>query len=97
MKTFYDIKKIIEQYKDELKRDFGVTNIGVFGSYVRGEQKEQSDIDVLIEFEQTPGFVKFMQLEKRLSEVLGVKTEIVTKKALKPYIGRQILQEVQYV
>jgi predicted nucleotidyltransferase len=97
MKTFEDIKKIIQQNKEILKKKYGVKEIGIFGSYMRGEQGEFSDVDILIELEKPIGFVKFIKLENNLSELLGIKVELVTKKALKPYIGKRILQEVQYV
>jgi predicted nucleotidyltransferase len=97
MKTFEEIKKIIQQNKEILGKEYGVKEIGIFGSYVRGEQGEISDVDILIELEKPMGFVKFIRLENNLSELLGVKVELVTKKALKPHIGKHILQEVQYV
>jgi hypothetical protein len=97
MKTFEEIKKIIQEHKEDLKKEYGVKEIGIFGSFVKGEQKEVSDVDILIELERPVGFVKFMKLEKRISDILGVKVDLVTKKALKPYIGQRILQEVQYV
>ena len=56
-----------------------------------------SDIDILVEFERPVGFVRFMRLEKRLAELLGMPVDLVTKKALKPHIGKRILQEVRYV
>ena len=59
--------------------------------------QEGSDIDILIELEKPISFVRFMKLENALSELLGVRVELVTKKALKPHIGKRILQEVQYV
>jgi predicted nucleotidyltransferase len=71
-----------------------VKTIGVFGSYVRGEQKRGSDVDVLVEFEEPVGLFEFMDLEDYLSELLGVKVDLVSKKALKPHIGENILQEV---
>jgi len=80
-----------------LKAEFGVSEIGIFGSLVRGEQSAGSDIDLLVEFERPVGFVKFMRLEKRLAELLGMPVDLVTKKALKPHIGKRILQEVRYV
>ena len=97
MKTLDEIKELIQKHKDELREQYGLKEIGVFGSYVRGAQREDSDLDVLIEFEKPVGFVKFLKLENRLSELLGIKVEIVTKKALKPFIGKRILQEVIYV
>lgn len=97
MKKFEDIKELIHKHKNELTEQYGLKEIGIFGSYVRGEQTEESDLDILIEFEKPVGFVKFLRLENKLSELLGIKVEIVTKKALKPFIGKRILQEVVYV
>jgi predicted nucleotidyltransferase len=97
MKTFKEIEKIIQKNKKELKEKYGLKEIGIFGSYVKGEQDENSDVDMLVEVERPMGFVKFIKLENHLSQILGIKVDLVTKKALKPYIGRRILQEVQYV
>lgn len=97
MKTLEEIKNLLKKYKEELKEKYGVKEIGIFGSFVRGEQDEESDLDILVEFEKPIGFIRFMKLENSLSELLRVKVELVTKKALKPYIGQQILQEVLYV
>lgn len=97
MKSLSEIKKIIQQHKEDLKEKYAVKEIGIFGSCARGEQDESSDIDILVELEKPVGIVKFLKLEKHLSLLLEAKVEIVTKKALKPYIGRQILQEVSYV
>jgi predicted nucleotidyltransferase len=97
MQTVYEIIEIIKKHKEGLKEEYGVKEIGIFGSYVRGEQKEVSDLDILIELEKPIGFVKFLKLEKRISSLLGIKVDLVTKKALKPFIGQQILHEVQYV
>lgn len=97
MKPLEQIKQIIQQHKAELKTKYYVREIGIFGSYVRGEQATNSDIDILIELDKPIGFVKFMKLEKYISDLIGIKADLVTKKALKPYIGKRILQEVQYV
>ena len=97
MKTFEEIKEILQKHKDELKEQYGLKEIGIFGSYVKGEQNEESDLDILIELEKPIGFVKFMKLENVLSRLIGIRVELVTKKALKPYIGQRILQEVEYV
>ena len=94
MKTIKEITSTLETLKPTLKERFKVKTIGVFGSYVRGEQKKQSDIDVLVEFEEPVGLFEFMDLEIYLSEVLGVKVDLVSKKALKPHIGKRILEEV---
>jgi predicted nucleotidyltransferase len=90
-----EIKRTLSQHKAELQRRFKVKTIGVFDSYVRGEQKRGSDVDVLVEFEEPVGLFEFMEFY--LSDLLGVKVDLVSKKALKPYIGERILQEVVMV
>ncbi len=94
MKTLDEIQKILRQQKDFLRKKYKIKEIGIFGSYVRGEQRYTSDVDILVEFEEVPSLLKFVKLENYLSEVLGVKVDLVEKKALKPRIGKHILQEV---
>lgn len=88
------IKEVLARHKGELRRRFKVKIIGVFGSYVRGEQKRKSDVDVLVEFEEPVGLFEFIALENYLSDLLGVKVDLVSRKALKPRIGERILKEV---
>jgi len=71
--------------------------MGIFGSYVRGEQNEDSDVDVLIDFKQAPSLLKFIELENYLSDIVGVKVDLVMKRVLKPRIGQNILAEVIYL
>ncbi|MFH1612584.1 MAG: nucleotidyltransferase family protein [bacterium] len=97
MKTFEDIEKIIQKNKKELKEKYGLKKVGIFGSYVKEKQNENSDVDMLVEIKRPMGFVNFIKLENHLSQILGIKVDLVTKKALKPYIGKQILQEIRYV
>ena len=97
MKTLKEITSTLETLKPTLRERFKVKTIGVFGSYVHGEQKRQSDVDVLVEFEEPVGLFEFMDLEMYLSDLLGVKVDLVSKKALKPHIGEHILQEVVYL
>jgi predicted nucleotidyltransferase len=68
--------------------------LGVFGSYVRGEQTGESDLDVLVEFDEAPGLFEYVKLEYYLSDLLGVKVDLVTRTGLKPKIGKHILNEV---
>ena len=78
-------------------QQFGVRRLGVFGSFARGEQKEDSDIDILVEFEpDAKSFDNFMQLSFFLEETLGRKIELLTPESLSPYIGPHILREVEY-
>jgi uncharacterized protein len=97
MQDIEDIKRILLQHKTELRKRFKVRTIGVFGSYVRDEQKRQSDVDVLVEFEEPVGLFEFMDLEMYLTDLLGVKVDLVSKKALKPHIGERILKEVTMI
>ncbi len=99
MKSLKEIQKILVQQKEFLQREYKVKELGIFGSYVRGEQKSTSDLDILVEFENGAkvGLLKFVNLENYLSEILGIKVDLVLKSALKPRIGNQILKEVMYL
>lgn len=97
MKALDEIKEIIRDHKSELAEEFGVAEIGVFGSVVRGEAREDSDVDVLVDFSRPIGLIKFMRLEYHLQELFGgTRVDLVSRKALKPYIGKAILDEVHY-
>lgn len=96
MTTLNKIKSAIEQHKKELEHKFKVKEIGIFGSYVKGEQKKRSDIDILVEFKEPIGLFRFIELEEYLEKLLGVKVDLVSKKALKPRIGENIIKEVVY-
>jgi predicted nucleotidyltransferase len=97
MKTKEDIRLQLSGVKEFLRREYGVREIGLFGSYVRGAQRSGSDIDILVEFERPMGLLEFVGLKHYLSEMLGTPVDLVMKKALRPAIGRRILQEVIYV
>jgi len=86
MKNPSEIREILTKNRNMLSKKFQVKEIGLFGSYVRGEQKESSDIDILVEFEETPTLLEFIELENCLTELLGVKVDLVMKRALKPKI-----------
>ena len=96
-KTLDEIKEIIEKHKKELKEKYSVKEIGIFSSFVRREAKEDSDVDILVEFEKPIGFFKFLELEEYLSNLIGRKVDFVFKKALKPHIGKYILEEAVIV
>ncbi len=92
--NFSIIRDILQQNKEELRRIYKVKSLGVFGSYIRGEQQQSSDIDILVEFYENPGLIDFIALEYHLSELTGIKVDLVMKEALKPRIGERILREV---
>ena len=86
----------MQSQKPRLAQEYGVKEIGIFGSWVRHEQRPDSDVDVLIEFEQPAriGLIGLVGLENDLSDLLGVKVDLVIKRNLKRRIGERILQEV---
>jgi len=95
-KSLDEIKEILKKYEKEVKEKYGIKEIGIFGSYLRGEAKEGSDLDILVEFkpEAKISLLDFVELENYLSDLLGVKVDLVEKSALKPKIGKRILSEV---
>lgn len=93
MKNLEEIKRIINNRKSFLEERFRVKSVGVFGSCLRGEQHEESDIDILVEFYETVDLFKFIELENFLSELLSGKVDLIMKDALKPRIKDKILQE----
>jgi predicted nucleotidyltransferase len=97
MKTFEKLKDTLAEHKQEIKDRFKVEEIGIFGSYVRKEQKKKSDIDVLVSFSETIDLFMFGQLENYLSDILCVKVDLVMKDSLKPRLKERILNEAVYV
>ena len=97
MKSLEEIKQWFVQHKLVLQERYKVRELGIFGSYVRQEQTETSDVDVLVEFFETPSLLKFVNLENYLSDSLGIKVDLVHKGSLKPRIGERILKEVVYL
>ncbi|NPA49347.1 MAG: nucleotidyltransferase family protein [Thermodesulfobacteria bacterium] len=97
MKSLDEIRKILKQQKDFLKEKYKVKNIAIFGSYVRGEQKKTSDIDILVDFYETPDFLTFLEFERFLEELLGIKVDLVRKPALRKEIRERVLQEAQMI
>ncbi len=97
MKSITEIKRILQKEKHSLLEKYNVKEIGIFGSYIRGEQDRKSDLDLIVEFAEPIGLLKFVNLENHLHDLLGIKVDLVTKSALKPFIGEHILQEVVYL
>ncbi len=97
MKTKDEILHIIKAELPKLNEKYGVSKIGLFGSYSRGEQTKHSDVDLLVEFEKPIGFFKFIELEDYLAEKLKVKVELVTDDALKPSVKPHVMEDVIYV
>jgi uncharacterized protein len=97
MKTLEEIKQWLVLHKPLLQERYHVREVGIFGSYLRREQTETSDVDLLVDFSETPSLLRFINLENYLSDSLGVKVDLVHKGGLKPRIGERILAEVVYL
>jgi predicted nucleotidyltransferase len=83
----------LREHLPELAEKYRVRSLEVFGSYVRGEQTPESDLDVLVTFDKAPGLFQYIELENFLSDTLGIKVDLVMKSALKPRIRPNILRE----
>ncbi len=89
---------VLRKHLPQLRQRYGVCSLGVFGSYVRGKQHKRSDLDILVEFDDRPlTLFQFVELRDYLSGLVGVKVDLVEKLALKPTIGRHILEEVVFL
>ncbi|MDZ7304152.1 MAG: nucleotidyltransferase family protein [candidate division KSB1 bacterium] len=89
--------RILRAQLPALRERYGVKTLGVFGSYVRGEQKKRSDLDILVELDDQDNplsLLEFIALKNHLSDLLQVKVDLVEKSTLKPAIGKHILEEV---
>ena len=78
----------------ELRKQFRVKSLGLFGSYVHGSRRKTSDLDILVEFDRAPSLFEFVELQEYLNTALGIRVDLVMKTALRPAIGERILAEV---
>jgi predicted nucleotidyltransferase len=96
-KQLETFKVILQKQLPLLKEQYAVATLEVFGSYVRHEEKTDSDLDILVTFSKIPSILKFIRLEHHLSDVLGVNVDLVLKDSLKPAIEKIILREAEPV
>jgi predicted nucleotidyltransferase len=94
MKSLKEVITILSAHKEELKRRYKIKEIGIFGSFAKNEQRETSDVDILVEFDEVPDLLKFIEMERYLEMLLGLKVELVRKKAIRDELKPQILKEV---
>lgn len=95
-----EIKKILEKNSNYLRQTFHIRELGIFGSFVKGEEKidNDSDIDILITFGKGyKDFFNYMRLKYYLENLLGRKVDLVIKEAVKPRLKERIFREVEYV
>jgi predicted nucleotidyltransferase len=93
-----DIQAILQEHKNYLAEKFGVIEIAIFGSYARGEQREDSDIDLIVDFKEGwKTFDNYMNLKFYLEELFGRKVDLVIKSAINSRIKPFIIEEAIYV
>jgi predicted nucleotidyltransferase len=96
MKKLSEIKALLELNKRAMKNKYSIKQIGIFGSVVRGEATELSDVDILVEFDKPIG-LDFVLLADEIESILGVKVDLVTPNAIKPKMFEYIKQDLIYV
>jgi len=97
MKSLEDIQRTISLHKKKLCRKYAIKKIGVFGSFAHGNNIENSDLDILVEFTKTPDLIEFCEIERVLEELLGVKVDLVETGSIKPRIKSRIMSEVLFI
>jgi predicted nucleotidyltransferase len=89
-------KEIFEKIINFLKNE-GAKKISIFGSYLRGEEKSESDIDIIVEFSERKSLLELVRMERELSEVLGIKVDLLTEKSISPYLIDLIKKEMKVI
>lgn len=99
MKTIEEIKEKLTSVKNKLKNDYKVVSLEIFGSYVRNEQTENSDLDLLVVFDESnyPKYSEFLKLENYLSQLVNLKIDLVPKDCVKPFLKKYIFNEAVLV
>lgn len=88
------VLQILKRHSSELRERFRISSLNIFGSVARDEAGVDSDVDLLVVFEESPGLFGFVQLKKYLEEILSCKVDLVTKEALKPQLRDNILKDL---
>jgi len=93
MKNIQEILQILKNEMPSLSKKYQIKSLSVFGSYVRDEQNQNSDLDILVSFNEIPSLLEFMQLENYLSDLIGIQVDLVMEKSLKDKVSKVIIQE----
>lgn len=93
-RSLEEIQQELSKHLPELKERYGISYLGVFGSYVRREQKNTSDVDILVEFNRPGTLIEFIHIQNLLGDILGVQVDLVEMSGLKPAIRPYVLAEV---
>ncbi len=93
MRTLPEIRNLLREHRDVLAQRYGIAVVGVFGSYVRGEENSESDLDLLVDFLRPVSLLELVGAELYLSELLGIKVDLVPRRDLRAELRDIILQE----
>lgn len=96
-KKIDDITTRLHDQLSFLKEVYHVESLKIFGSFLRDQQTEKSDLDILVTFSEVPGLLKYIELENHLSDLIGIKVDLVMESALKSHIGERVQREAQAV
>ena len=94
MKTIQEIIEILREHERELKKKYKIKRIKIFGSYVEGNQSKTSDIDLIVDFEETPTFIELLKAEEEITRILGIKVDLLTEESISPFI-KPYIKEVE--
>ncbi|PJB54109.1 MAG: hypothetical protein CO099_03480, partial [Bdellovibrio sp. CG_4_9_14_3_um_filter_39_7] len=78
-------------------KEQGATKVAIFGSYARGEERPESDIDVIVEFSERKSLLELVKIERELSETLGIKVDLLTEKSISPYLIDIVRQQMEVI
>lgn len=94
MKTLHEIIKILGEHKEKLREKYGITEIKLFGSYIKGEQNESSDIDIIVSFEEQPTLIELLKIEREFEKLLDLKVDLLTEEGISPFIKPYIKETI---
>ncbi len=96
MKTLNDIRNILSEHKQKLFEKYPIKMLAIFGSYSKNKQKDDSDLDILVEFSERIG-IEFVDLAEDLESILDIKVDLVSKKGIKKKYFELIAKDLIYV
>ena len=95
-KSLGEIIEILSRHRKELESKYKIKRLKIFGSYAEGKQTEKSDLDLIVEFSEPPTLIELVRIEEELSELLGVKVDLLTEESISPFI-KPYIKEVKVI